>query len=257
MKAKNIIRIIVVAVIVLVSLSGCSQSVETHYSDYLNLTATYPHSTESFTQGLFFFNGEMFESIGRYGNSAVFKGVSLESGGHSEEVRFDGGIFAEGSVVFENRLYQLTWRENRVFVMNPETLEIIDEIPYLREGWGLTTDGKHLIASDGSSSLYFMDSDFNETKKLTVTFNGEEINNINELEYIDGYIWANVWLTEEILVINAQNGEVVKCIDFSGLYDNLSDNIDDTMNGIAYNPETEKIYITGKRWNTVFEFEIK
>lgn len=257
MKIKNTVKILICIILALTCLSGCTKADTVAYSDYLTLTATYPHSTDAFTQGLFFHNGEMFESVGGYGSSALFKSVVLKNGGHREEFRFDSSVFAEGSVVFENKLYLLTWEENKVFVLDPETLDFIDEISYPREGWGLTTDGKHLIASDGSSSLYFLDSQLNENKKLTVTMNGEERDNLNELEYIDGCIWANVWLTNEILVIDADSGNVVKSIDFSGLYDNPSSDIDDTMNGIAYNPETEKIYITGKRWNSLFEFETK
>lgn len=257
MKFKNIIKAVTIAVLTAALLFGCARPAEISYSEHLTLTATYPHSTESFTQGLFFHNGEMFESVGRYGSSAVYKNIVLENGERSKEALLDSSIFAEGSVVFEDKLFLLTWKENKVMVMNPETLDLIDEIAYPREGWGLTTDGKHLIASDGSSSLYFMDSKLNDIKKLIVTLNGEETENINELEYIDGCIWANVWLSNKILIIDADSGEVIKSLDFSGLYDNPSSDVDDTMNGIAYNHLTEKIYVTGKRWNTLFEFEIK
>lgn len=227
------------------------------YTEYLTLTNEYPHSTASFTQGLFFHNGQMYESVGKYGESAVFKSISPETGEHEAEYRFADDIFAEGSVVFNGKLYVLTWKESIVSVFNPETLEHEKNYPYNREGWGLTTDGEYLIASDGTASICFMDADLNDVKTITVTFNGEEIPNINELEYINGYIWANVWLSDEILIIDPQNGDVISKLDFGGLYEAQSNDADDVMNGIAFNPETGKIYITGKRWDTLYEFELK
>lgn len=257
MKAKNILKALILPLLILTVLSGCGKTAEIHYSDYLTLTAVYPHNTDSFTQGLFFHNGMMFESTGRYGYSAIMKNINLESGMYEKDYRFSSDIFGEGSVVFNNKIYMLTWKENRTFVINPDTLAVEKELPCSREGWGLTTDGTHLIASDGTSSLYFTDENLNEIRTLTVTVNGEEVSNLNELEYIDGCIWANVWMTDEILIINPKNGKAVKVIDFGGLRENENTDPNDVLNGIAYNPETEKIYITGKRWDTLYEFEIK
>lgn len=269
---KKFIAALIVAAIALVTLSGCGntkadvpassdniqmQTQNLPFSQYLTLTGTYPHSTSSFTQGLFFHNGQMYESVGGYSESAIYKNIFIDTGEHEKEYRFADDIFAEGSVVFNKKLYVLTWQENLVMTFSPDTLEAQDSFNYPREGWGLTTDGEHLIASDGTSHIYFMDSDLNDTKEITVTKNGKEINNINELEYIDGYIWANVWLSNEIIIIDKNSGEVVKTIDFSGLYTDESGDADNVLNGIAYNHETKKLYITGKRWDTLYEFEIK
>ncbi len=226
------------------------------YTDALQLIAEYPHNTTSFTQGLFFCNGEMYESAGKYGESALYKNIDIETGKCESEHRFAQDIFAEGSTVFNGKLYVLTWKENSVFVFNPQTLSLENTLNYPRQGWGLTTDGEHLIASDGTSSLYFTDENMDVVRTVTVTKNGEEIANINELEYINGYIWANVWFSNEILIIDKDNGKVVKAIDFTGLYESESADRNDVLNGIAYNSETDRLYITGKRWNSLYEFKI-
>lgn len=269
---KKFILALIAAAIALIALSGCdntnadapasSDNIETQYqslpySQYLTITDTYPHSTSSFTQGLFFHNGQMYESVGGYSQSAVYKNIFINTGEHEKEHRFADDIFAEGSVIFNEKLYVLTWQENLVMTFSPDTLKAQDSFYYPREGWGLTTDGEHLIASDGTSRIYFMDSELNDIRYITVKKSGDEIKNINELEYIDGYIWANVWLSNEILIIDKNSGEVVKTIDFSGLYTDETGDADNVLNGIAYNPETKKLYITGKRWDTLYEFEIK
>jgi len=195
--------------------------------------------------------------FGQYSQSKLYKNIDLKTGVFESKYDFDNDIFAEGSVVFNDKLYVLTWKENKVFVFNPETIELERSYYYNRDGWGLTTDNKYLIASDGSSKLYFLDENLKDIKTITVTFDGKEIRNINELEYINGYIWANVWLSNNILVIDKDSGEVVKVIDFSNLYSSNNTTNDDVLNGIAYNEITNRLYITGKRWNTLFEFELK
>lgn len=227
------------------------------FDEHLSLTAEYPHNTSSFTQGLFFRNGIMYESAGLYGESAVYKNINLENGKAEKGYRFESDIFAEGSVVFKEKLFVLTWQENCVMIFNPDSLKLEATLPYPREGWGLTSDGNSLIASDGSSMIYFMDEKLNVTKTLPVTLNGRPVNNLNELEYIDGQIWANVWLTNEILIIDKNSGETVKVLDFTSLAAGKSDNHDNVLNGIALNPDNGKIYITGKRWDTLYEFDIK
>lgn len=194
--------------------------------------------------------------FGLYGKSALFKNIDLKTGSDENQYNFENSIFAEGSVVFNENLYVLTYKENKIFVFNPETLNLENIYYYEHEGWGLTTDNEHLIASDGSSKLYFMDEKLNIVKEIVVTDNGKEINKINELEYINGYIWANIWQTNNIIIIDKQTGNIVKTIDFTNLYNNSND-VDDVLNGIAYNEANKKVYITGKRWDTLFEFEFK
>lgn len=227
------------------------------YDEFLTLNNKYPHNTNSFTQGLFFYNEKMYETIGLYAESKLYKNIDLKTGEYESKYEFDNNIFAEGSVVFNEKLYVLTWKENSVFVFNPETLELENTYYYNRLGWGLTTDNEHLIASDGSSKIYFLNEELKDVKTINVNINGNEIENINELEYINGDIWANVWLSNQILIINKENGEVKEIIDFTELYNATTNNKDNVLNGIAFNEKTNKIYITGKRWDTLYEFELK
>lgn len=233
-----------------------AEAAELHYTEYLTLVAEHPHNAASFTQGLFFYGGEMYESTGRYNESKLYKNIDIQSGKAEKEHKFADEIFAEGSVVLNDKLYVLTYKENEVQVFNPHTLEHLNTYDYPRQGWGLTTDGKYLIASDGTEKLYFMDESLDDVYTLNVTFNGTPVKSINELEYINGEIWANVWLTEEIIIIDPTSGSVTKKLDFSGLYQNKSGDVDDVLNGIAYNSDSGRIYITGKRWDKIYEFEI-
>lgn len=257
LKAASLALALVLALVSFVlSTESTEEKVENvSYSDLFTVTAEYPHNTSSFTQGLFFYNGKLYESTGRYGESKVYKDVDIKSGIAPESYSFDDKIFAEGSVVFDGKLYVLTYKENIVFVMNPDTLEVEKSIPYSRQGWGLTTDGEFLIASDGSDKLFFMDGDLRNIASVSVTIGGEPLRNINELEYVDGKILANIWLTDSIAVINPESGKVISMLDFSGIYDNQSTDVNDVLNGIAYNGENGKLYITGKRWSTLFELE--
>ena len=246
---------LLLAVVFLSACSGLSDTAA--YTEALTLVNSYPHKTDSFTQGLFFYGGKMYESVGRYGESGLMKNIDFKTGGCEWRYSFDGDIFAEGAAALNGKVYVLSWKENKAFIFNPETLALEKTVEYPRQGWGLTTDGEFLIASDGTAELYFLDESLETVKTVTVTRQGKEIANINELEYIGGYIWANVWLSNEIVVINPENGKVEKTLDFTGLYDNKSNDSNDCLNGIAYNEENGRIYITGKRWNTLFEFEIK
>lgn len=227
------------------------------YNDCLTLTKTFPHRDDSFTQGLFFYDDEMYETTGRYAESKIYRKVNLESGIADDEYIFPDNIFAEGSVVFKDKLYVLTYKEEQVQVFDPITLSHKTTYSYPRQGWGLTTDGEYLIASDGTSTLYFMDKDLKEERRIIVKNGDMEMAQINELEYINGEIWANQWLSDYILVIDPDSGNVKKIIDFNGLYTPESDDRDAVLNGIAYNNETGKLYITGKLWEKMFEFEIK
>ena len=227
------------------------------YTECLELTNKFPHNAESFTQGLFFHDGQMYETTGRYKQSKIYKSINVENGIAANEYVFSDDIFAEGSVVFKDKLYVLTYREQQVQVFDPVTLGHITTYSYPRLGWGLTTDGNHLIAGDGTSTLYFLDENLNTVKQLTVTDGNTSFANINELEYINGEIWANQWLTNRILIIDPENGKVKRIIDFTGMFTPKSTDNDAVLNGIAYNASTDKLYITGKLWETLFEFSIK
>ncbi len=216
----------------------------------------YPHDTGSYTQGLFFYKGDMYESTGQYGSS-TFRKVELSTGEALEKLKFNRKYFVEGSVVLGDNLYILTWESRVAFIYDANTLEYKSTFNYPREGWGLTTDGKQLIASDGSSRLFFMDGDYKLLKTVDVKLDGRPVRNLNELEYIDGKVWANVYTTDLILIINPSTGVVEGKVDCTGLLpQHLRDQNTDVLNGIALDPDTGKIYLTGKYWKRLYEIEL-
>lgn len=230
-------------------LIGCSNN-KINYKKELNLLAKHPHNTESFTQGLFFHDGKLYETTGLYGESKIYKNINLDDNSFEKEYKFDKDVFAEGSTIFKDKLYVLTWKEKKILVFNKDTLELEKELPYEKEGWGLTTDGEYLISSDGTSNLYYLDENANIIK----TISANKLYYLNELEYIDGKIWANIYMSNYIAVIDPNDIDNYKMINFDGLYENTTD-VNSVLNGIAYN--NGRIFITGKKWNTIFEFQLK
>lgn len=242
---------IIVSFLVLVS---CAEAKVKEYG--LQVVAEYPHDTGSYTQGLFFHEGNMYESTGVYGKS-TFRLVDLKTGEALKRLDFGKKYFVEGSVILNDNLYILTWESRLAFVYDAKTLEYKSTWKYPREGWGITTDGKHLIASDGSANLYFMDENFAQKRKVLVTVDGRPVRFLNELEYIDGKIWANIYTSDEIVIINPKDGRVEGVIDCRGLLPkSLKTVTTDVLNGIAYDPQTEKIYLTGKNWPKLYEIEL-
>ena len=216
----------------------------------------YPHDIASYTQGLFFHDGQMYESTGVAGES-TFRKVDMQTGEPLRKLEFADKYFVEGSVVLGDDLYILTWHNKVAFVYDINTLEYKSTWSYPREGWGLTTDGNSLIASDGSAVLYFMTPEFKPERQITVRLNGRPMRFLNELEYIDGKIWANVYTTDMILVIDPEDGKVEATIDCSGLLpEKLRRPDTDVLNGIAYNPADKKLYLTGKNWPRLYEVRI-
>lgn len=222
----------------------------------LEVVKGYPHDPLSYTQGLFFLSGELIETTGEFGESTLRK-VELQTGKTLRRLDFDRKYFIEGSVALNGNIYILTWTNKVAFVYDAATWEYKATWRYPREGWGLTTDGKSLIASDGSANLYFLDENFQQQKALTVKLNDRPVRNLNELEWIDGKIWANVYMSDLIVIINPMNGIVEGTVDCTGLLpQNLRNEYTDVLNGIAYNPETRKIYLTGKYWKRLYEVKL-
>ena len=247
-------RQIFIALIMSLALVSCADASVRQYR--LEVVAEYPHDTESYTQGLFFHKGRMYESTGLNGKS-TFREVDVKSGEAVRKLDFSKKYFLEGSVVFNDKLYILTWDSRVAFVYDPETLEYKSTWSYPREGWGITTDGKHLIASDGSATLFFMDENLALQKRLVVKFQDRPVRWLNELEYIDGKIWANVYTTDEIIIINPKDGRVEGIVDCRGLLPkSLYTSETDVLNGIAYDPQTGKIYLTGKNWPKLYEIRL-
>lgn len=245
---------LIIAAFALATLISCQGKVKNYR---LNVVREYPHDTSSYTQGLFWHDGQLYESTGQLGESTM-RIVDLETGKAMRRLNFEAKYFAEGSVILDGELFILTWTNKVAFIYDAATLEYKQTYSYPREGWGLTTDGKSLIASDGSSNLYFMDNRFQVEKSVKVTLDGRPVRLLNELEWIDGKIWANVYTTDSIMIINPKSGEVEATINCSGLLDrSLRTPRTDVLNGIAYNPADGKIYLTGKYWPKMFEIELK
>lgn len=244
-------------IVLLISTLGLISCADAKVKEYaLEVVAEYPHDTGSYTQGLFFHEGQLYESTGLNGKS-TFRKVDLATGEALEKMNFDKKYFVEGSVIWKDNLYILTWETRVAFIYDAKTLEYKSSWKYPREGWGITTDGKQLIASDGSANLYFMNENFALDRKVTVKYEDRPIRFLNELEYIDGRIWANVYTSDEIVIINPKDGKVVGVVDCRGLLPrNMYKADTDVLNGIAYNPEDGKIYLTGKNWPKLYEVRL-
>ena len=252
MNRKALTIIVLVAIALLAS--SCARAKVRQYR--VKVVKEFPHDEMSYTQGLFFQGDKMIETTGQKGESTL-RLVDLATGKALRKLDFDRKYFVEGSVELDGDIFILTWQNKVAFIYDAKTFEYKQTYSYPREGWGLTTDGKSLIASDGSARLYWMDKNFRHQKSLIVKMNGRPINQLNELEWIDGKIWANVYMTDMNLIINPGTGEVEATVDCTGLLPrHLRDEYTDVLNGIAYDPATKKIYLTGKYWKRLYEIEL-
>lgn len=255
---KYLITIALLAVVVMFCLPSEDATAQRLKNYTLKVEGTYPHDVTAYTQGLFFHDGELYETTGQYGTSSIRK-VDLKSGNVLSMQSVDRRYFLEGSCVLNGRLYVLTWMENVCFVYDVASMRKVGELRNPREGWGLTTDGKDLIMSDGSSKIYFLDPmTFMEKNSIEVTLNGRKVGYVNELEYIDGKIWANVYTTDSIIIIDPQSGKVEGVVDCKGLLpNNLRKPTTDVLNGIAWDSKTKSLYLTGKYWPKLYKVSLK
>ena len=245
-------HIISICVCVLCSILSCSAKVERYK---IEVVKAYPHDTGSYTQGLFWHDGSLYESTGLNGKS-TFRKVDLQSGQALTKLPFNKKYFVEGSVILGDKLYILTWTNKVVFIYDANTLEYRSTYSYPREGWGLTTDGKSLISSDGSSRIYFLTPELKFERSINVTLNGRAVRYLNELEWIDGRIWANVYTTDTIVIINPDTGIVEATVDCEGLLPERLRTYDtDVLNGIAVDSEG-RIFLTGKNWPELYEVKL-
>lgn len=219
---------------------------------------SYPHDTGAFTQGLLWDNGVLYESTGNVKTSTSLRQVNLEDGEVLQIETQPDPYFGEGLVLWDDKLIQLTWRDQVAFVYDRESFAQIGQFEYETEGWGLTHDGRQLIMSDGSNILYFRDPEtFAEMEQVPVFDGDQPVFNLNELEYIDGEVWANIWQTNRIARIDPDSGQVTAWVDLTGLLDtnNLAEPVD-VLNGIAYDADNERLFVTGKLWPALFEIEV-
>ena len=239
--------------LVCVLLCSCSQGQVKEYR--LKVVKEYPHRTDAYTQGLFFHGGVLYETTGQYGESSI-RTVDLQTGEPTALKHLNSKYFGEGAAILGEDLYILTWTNKVAFRYDAATLNYKSTVGYPREGWGLTTDGKQLIASDGSATLYFLDKDLKVLRRQQVTLNGRPLRYLNELEWIDGKVWANVYTTETIAIINPSSGKVEGFVDCAGLLpQRLRTRDTDVLNGIAVDA-AGKIYLTGKNWPKLYQIEL-
>lgn len=256
------VTVILIAFAALVSCGGVrkksdsAQTTEPTFYTY-EVVAEYPHSRTSYTQGLQFVDDELWEGTGEYGNSRLLRtdlatGKALQSQANSKDE------FGEGITVLGDKIYQLTWLNGKLHTYDRKTLKHLDTHTYKGEGWGLTTDGEKLYMSDGTNHIRVLNPEtLAQERRFGVTLRGKSLANINELEWIEGKIWANVYTTNYIVIINPQNGVIEGVVDLSGIlpaseYDSKTD----VLNGIAYDSATKRIFVTGKNWSKLFEIKL-
>jgi len=219
---------------------------------------TYHHDPLAFTQGLVYLDGVMYESTGMNDESSIRK-VKLETGEVLQKRDVPGQYFGEGIIVWKDRILELTWKNEKGFIYDLATFAPKGEFQYPGEGWGLTTDGKRIIMSDGTAQLRFWDPEtLKETGRITVIDDGKPIPELNELEWVKGEIFANVWNTERIARIDPKSGKVVGWINLHGLLTpaDYIENVTDVLNGIAYDAKGDRLFVTGKRWPKLFEIKL-
>ena len=226
-------------------------------SDDYEVVRRFPHDTTAYTQGLLYVNGQLYESTGQLGRSQVRK-LDLETGQVQASVSLAANRFGEGLALLGDKLYQLTWKSHVGYVYEAGTLALVDSFTYTGEGWGFATDGTSLILSDGTANLRFLDPEtFQVTQELTVQDQGSSLTHINELEYVDGDLYANIYQSDRMVRIDPSTGEVLAWFNLAGLLPrDERTRTTDVLNGIAYREGTGNLLVTGKFWPALFEIRL-
>jgi len=239
--------------------NSCSENVDNNIPQHIGyeIVEEHPHDTTAFTQGLTWEGGEVVEGTGLLGRSSL-RLVDLTSGQVKKKIDLAKHLFGEGVTVFDGKIFQLTWKNKLIIVRDKNSLELIEMHPYPHQGWGLTHDNTSLIASDGSSTLLFLNpTTFKEEKRIKVQDGATSVTRLNELEYINGRIYANIYKSDRIAVINPSNGKVDGWIDLSGLSISLRLNHKEAiLNGIMYDKLNDKLFVTGKFWPKLYEIRL-
>ena len=260
MKKQNLTIILIVTVslvfgsVILVMLN--TRPADTTPVNYTyDVINEYFHDPNAFTQGLVIENGVLYEGTGLYGKSSLRR-VDLETGEVKQLCLLPVDIFGEGITIIGNRIFQLTWRSQKGFVYNKHSFDLLQEFSYTTEGWGITNDGSQLIMSDGTANLYFIDPETFETVGQVEVRDNGPVTNLNELEYINGEVYANVWQTDKIAIIDPHTGQVTGWIDLTGIYTPEKSDANNVLNGIAYDSEGDRLFVTGKRWSQLFQIKL-
>lgn len=247
---------ITAALVVSVPVTGARGRAEAPLRSY-TVVNSFPHDPEAFTQGLVYRDGVLYESTGLNGRSSLRK-VRLETGEVLQKHNVDHRYFAEGLTDWGSRLVQLTYTTNVGFVYDLSTFAVQRTFSYSGQGWGLAHDSRRLIMSDGTSALRFLDPDtFRETGRVTVRDGDRPIENLNELEYVKGDVYANVWTTDRIAIISPTSGQVTAWLDLAGIRGPTRRASDDVLNGIAYDAARDRLFVTGKLWSRLFEIRVQ
>ena len=261
MKKRHLTIILIVTVALVVSSAVLillhNRPVNTTPINYTyEVVKTYPHDQNAFTQGLVIENGVLYEGTGLYGNSSLRR-VDLETGKVLQIYALPNQFFGEGIAVFGDRVLQLTWRSQTGFVYDKHSFALLQEFSYPTEGWGITNDGNQLIMSDGTATLYFLNPEtFEKVGQVEVHDGNNPVTRLNELEYINGEVYANIWTEEKIAIINPHTGQVTGWIDLTGICNQENQDPNSVLNGIAYDAEGGRLFVTGKLWSQLFQIKL-
>jgi glutaminyl-peptide cyclotransferase len=244
-------------IFLVISICFCAAAIAARGDDAYRVVHVYPHDEKAFTQGLIYLDGHLYESTGLKGQSSL-RMEDLETGKILQFAAVPAQYFGEGLTAWGSTLIQLTWQSHIAFVYDRFSFRLLRTFHYEGEGWGLTQDGKDLILSDGTATLRFLDPEtFREVRRITVRSKGEPVPKLNELEYIRGEIYANIWYSNRIARISPITGEVLGWIDLSGLLGPEGNtNPDAVLNGIAYDAQHDRLFVTGKLWPKIFEIKV-
>ena len=254
LKIKNIILFYFFTFFLIVTESMAELVVEKRALSKANIIKKFKHDPSAFTQGLVYQNDHFFESTGGWGSSEIRK-INKHTGKVINFNKMQSKYFGEGLTIYDNKIFQVTWKSNKGFVYDINNFKLLDDFNIYGQGWGLTNDGQSLILSDGSEKIYYLNpKNFKIERTISVSVNGNKIIYINELEFIRGEIWANIWKSNDIITVNPLSGIVTSIFDISKISEQTE--IEDVANGIAWDKVNDKIFITGKNWNFIYLLDI-
>ena len=254
LKIKNIIFFYFFIFFLIATENMAQLVVEKRALSKANIIKKYKHDPSAFTQGLVYQNDHFFESTGGWGSSEIRK-INKHTGKVINFNKLQSKYFGEGITIYDNKIFQVTWKSNKGFVYDINNFKLLDDFNIYGQGWGLTNDGQSLILSDGSEKIYYLNpKNFEIEKTISVSVNGNKLIYINELEFIRGEIWANIWKSNDIITVNPLSGIVTSIFDISKISEQTE--IEDVANGIAWDKVNDKIFITGKNWNFIYLLDI-